>query len=107
MALTKDIPYYVKFTFAGEKCYCLVSKEQLNYVVHTKTKEPVGHLRVGDKITIIEDEHTESNYEIESISIEQLTDNLDLHKYGLDPHCEPAVMDKEWLFKILVGIKSV
>lgn len=108
--LLNDIPYFVKFTFASnnsEDCYSLVSKENLNFVKHSKTKEQVGFLRIGELISIEVDEGIYKNYKITDISIEQLVDDIKILNYGLDPHCDPAVLDKEWLFKILVAIDSV
>lgn len=103
----EKLPVFAKFVFICENPNFCVSTTDINVlqgIKFTGTAESIYGFRVGTQIYF--DEHKEKNYEVTEIEVNQITDDLVIHKYGSDSDdCTPSGVIKEFLFKVTVWMK--
>lgn len=107
----EQLPVFAKFVFSSENSDHCVSTTDINALKFVKYRSDDGsiyRLEKGHKI-YFEGPDKENIFEILSITIEQITDDLEAHQYGFDSEdCTHPIGDvKEFLFKVMVKMKLI
>lgn len=99
-----ELPYYVKIVFlcSDQACFSTSDIKMLKHIKRADSEDPISSFEVGDRIIFAPD--ADKIYQISSVAIKHLFDDLDLMRLGFDSEDCTSMQgeEKDWLLKILV-----